>query len=267
VVTFYGFDVSRLARDPFWTGHYPEAFANADLLVGISGHICERIEALGGDPDRIERWHLGVDLSRFPHRPPDPGDDPGTVRCLHVGRLVEKKAPLRLVRALRHAQDRLSTERRLHLTVAGDGPLRGALKREIDRLGLNDRVRLLGSVPHERVPGLMAEADLYTQHCVTAGDGEQEGQGVTFVEASATGRPVVATRHNGLPDVVLDGTTGRLVEPGDAEAMGAAIAAFARSPERRAEMGRAGRKHVEARFDLETQTRTMRGLYEKVTGA
>jgi glycosyltransferase involved in cell wall biosynthesis len=258
VITFYGNDVSGLAREEFWRGRYPDAFSSADLLIGISNHICSRIESLGGPRSKIRCWHLGVDVSQFEYQRADESFDGETVQCIHVGRLVGKKSPIDLAEAFRNALDELDESLNLHLKIAGDGPLREKLERKIQSLGLKENVSMLGAVPHTQISELLKDANLYTQHCKTAPDGDQEGLGVSFIEASATGLPIVATRHNGLPDVILDRETGVLVEEGDAEAMGRAIASLAKRPDKWVKMGQAGRQHIEETFDLENQTAKMK---------
>jgi glycosyltransferase involved in cell wall biosynthesis len=264
VITLYGYDVSRLARKEFWTEKYPATFEQASLLIGISNHICSRIQDLGGAPEKIERWHLGIDLDQFEYRPADDTFDGQTVRCLHVGRLVEKKSPVDLVRALRYAIDGSSSEINFELKIAGDGPLRSELEEEVRDLGLEEQVSVLGAVPHSRVADLLAEANIYTQHCKTASDGDQEGQGVTFVEAAASGLPIVATRHNGLPDVIVDGETGYLVDEGDSEAMGKKIAELADEPDQWRRLGEAGRKHMEVNFNLKKQVCEMEEMLSRL---
>ena len=265
VVTFYGYDVSKLSRDEGWRRGYEKIWHGSDVIVGISSHICEKLISMGAPKDKVKRISLGVDLGNFECSSPTSNFDGHTVRCLHVGRLVEKKGPLHLVRAIRNARRRLENGRDLHLTIAGDGPLRTELEKFITEAGIQDHFSLLGAVSHEKVRELMKETHLYTQHCVTASDGDQEGQGVTFVEASATGRPVVSTRHDGIPDVVLDGETGILVEEGDVEGMGEAIANLARNTKQWIEFGRAGRSHIEKNFNLSTQIEKQIDVYEEVS--
>jgi colanic acid/amylovoran biosynthesis glycosyltransferase len=219
---------------------------------------------LGGDVKKIEKWHLGIDLSQFKYQPPDQSFDGTTVHCLHVGRLVEKKAPVHLVRAINYAKNDLSKKYNLQLKIAGDGPLREDTKREIRDLDLGNSVHLLGAVSHEDVYDLLRKANIYTQHCKTASDGDQEGQGVSFVEASASGLPIVSTRHNGLPDVVLHGETGILVEEGDSKGMGEQIAYLARRPSKWNELGAAGREHVKNNFNLKDQAEKMIHKYKKI---
>ena len=263
-ITFYGNDVSGLARKKFWREQYQSIFGSASLLIGISNHICSRIESLGGPINKIRCWHLGIDVSQFEYRPADESFDGEMVQCVHVGRLVEKKSPIDLVDSFKNALTKLDKRLDLHLKIAGDGPLREPLERRIQSLKIEDKVSVLGAVPHARISELLEEANIYTQHCKTAADGDQEGLGVSFIEASATGLPIVATRHNGLPDVILDGKTGILVEEGDSKAMGNAIASLAERPDGWVRMGKAGRQHIEETFDLHKQAATMREWFREL---
>jgi glycosyltransferase involved in cell wall biosynthesis len=270
-VGFYGYDVSRLARRPRWRARYRRVFDEARLLIGISNHVLERLSDLGAPDEKLVRLPLGTDVARFAYRDPSADYDGGTVRCLHVGRLTAKKGPLELVRAFAEARRRLAGRVQLELRIAGDGELALACRREVRALGLEGAVELLGAVPHARVPELLSQAHLYVQHCRTAPDGDMEGLGVTFVEASAAGLPIVSTRHDGIPEVVLDGTSGRLSPPGDVAAMAANLAALATEPSAWGRMGRAGRAHVEAHFALpevaERWERALRSATERSAGS
>lgn len=272
VVSVLGFDFSVLLSSELWTQKY-QALAKRDVhLHVISNHLATKAERLGFPPDEIHVIHYGIQPSKFFS---DSADGNGkadssetssreSIGCLHVGRLVEKKGPVHLVRAFQNACDQIGEQRSLRLTIAGDGPLRGDVEDEVRRLDLEDKVQCLGAVPHEQVPELMRDHDIYTQHSVTASDGDEEGMGVTFAEASASGLPVVATRHNGIPDVVKHEETGFLVEEGDEATMGDRIGQLASNPELRTQLGRAGRRHIEQHFRLDRQVKKMVQLYERV---
>jgi colanic acid/amylovoran biosynthesis glycosyltransferase len=263
LVSFLGFDVSVLARGTLWRGIYKRDLIDSGTAVtGLSNHICARLEDLGFPRDTVHLLHSGVHVDRFHYRNPAERWDGRTVRCLHVGRLVEKKNPVLLVQAFRHALDMAPSGLDLRLDVIGEGPLEDALKSEISRLGLGDKVTLLGPLPHHLVAKAMQEAHVYTQHSVTAPNGDQEGQGISLVEASSCGLPVVTTRHNGFPDVVLDGETGYLVEERDVRGMGERIAWLAAHPERWTEMGARGRQHVETHMNLSLQVQKALVLYQ-----
>lgn len=252
VVSFYGYDVSRLIKQAGarWRPRYRKLFADAHLLIGISRFICQQLIELGAPAEKVVLLHLGASMDRFAYRDPTADYHGGTVRCVHVGRLTPKKSPVLLVRAFARARELLGEHPQLQLDLVGDGELRIETELEIRRLGLSDQVRLLGALPHEKVAEVMRQAHIYTQHCVTAPDGDREGLGVSFVEASASGLPVVTTRHNGIPDVVLHNESGLLSEEGDVESMAVNLARIATQPERWREFGQRGREHVCSAFDL-----------------
>lgn len=254
-VTFYGYDVTKLiaTQGERWRRKYRFLFRYADVLIAISQHIADRLVELGADPRKIVKVHLGVDVSKFRYRDPAAGYDGKTVRCVHVGRLTPKKAPLKLIEAFARAKAMLQTQGgpALQLTIVGDGELWDACHERVDELDLKPHVTLTGALPHERVSKLLADSHLYTQHCVTTPDGDTEGLGLSFVEASASGLPVVSTVHNGIPEVVLHGRTGLLGPEGDIDTMARHIADLAADPARWTAMGRAGRTHVEQHFTID----------------
>jgi colanic acid/amylovoran biosynthesis glycosyltransferase len=160
------------------------------------------------------------------------------------------------MRAVREASQ-LSPALHFALTIAGDGELNDACHALAHELGMTDQVTFAGRVSREQVRQLLATHHLYTQYCETTPSGETEGLGVSLIEASATGLPIMTTRHNGLPEVVLDGESGLLSPEGDIQAMARNIASVAANPARWTQMGRAGRAHVEAAFDLRRQAQAL----------
>jgi glycosyltransferase involved in cell wall biosynthesis len=126
--------------------------------------------------------------------------------------------------------------------LVGDGPFRSRLERTIRELKLSDRVRLPGFVSTEELHGWYRAADLFVHPTL------YEGSSIVTLEAMARELPVVATRAGGLPDKVLPGTNGWLVEPGDVDALAGAVSEALRAGPRLAEMGRASRRLVEEQF-------------------
>lgn len=260
VVAFYGYDVSRRVRGPAapgWRRRYAELFERAAAVVAISGHVAAALRELGCPEKKLRLVPLGCDLARFPLRDPARRQDEGRVRVLFAGRLTAKKDPLTAIRAVARARELLGRTPALELELVGDGELRAACERELLRLGLGGAVRCSGALPHDEVARRMGSAHLYLQPSRTANDGDAEGLCVTLLEAAATGLPVVATRHAGMADALLEGRSALLADEGDVEGLARHLAELARSPGRWSELGRAGRLHVEERFDLE---RTSRGL-------
>jgi glycosyltransferase involved in cell wall biosynthesis len=167
-----------------------------------------------------------------------------------VGRLKAPKDFLTLVRALA-----LLRPGSVDAVIVGDGPDRAGLEAEIRRLGIGDRVRLLGE--RHDVPELLARADLFVLSSAS------EGMPVSVLEAMATGLPVVGSRVGGVPELVLEGETGLLVEPGDPNELAAAIDLLAADPGLRRRLGEAGRERNQGRFALETFRRAHVELYSR----
>jgi glycosyltransferase involved in cell wall biosynthesis len=127
-------------------------------------------------------------------------------------------------------------------------------------LGVGDRVEFLGPQPLDVVRSELRQARLFVQHSVVAANGDSEGSPVSIAEAAATALPVVATRHAGIPELVLDGLTGLLVSERDAEAMGEAMARLLADGTLAGEMGRAARQHAVAEFDMPMRVGRLREI-------
>jgi rhamnosyl/mannosyltransferase len=178
----------------------------------------------------------------------------GSRLLLSTGRLVYYKGFEYLIQAMTDIEGRL--------LIIGDGPLRPALQQKIDRLGLSDRVVLLGNVP-DVVPYYQA-CDLF----VLASVERSETFGMVQLEAMACGKPVVNTRiASGVPFVSLNEVTGLTVPPRDAEALARAINCLLDDPQRRTEYGTAALTRFEREFSVEVMaTRTLE-LYREILGS
>lgn len=156
----------------------------------------------------------------------------GPTGVLFVGRLHRQKGVDTLIRALPLLPPAAT------VLLVGDGPERAALRRLATGLGVADRVTITGFVPHGRVPGLLAGAD------VVVLPSRYEELGTALVEAMAAGRPVVASRVGGIPELVRDGTDGLLVPPDDPAELAKAITRVLANPVLAAELGASGRARV-----------------------
>jgi glycosyltransferase involved in cell wall biosynthesis len=139
------------------------------------------------------------------------------------------------------------------LVIAGSGPMGADLARLANELNLGDSVRLLGEV--RDVPGLLAKARFFVLSSLT------EGISLTLLEAMSCGLPVVATRVGGNPEVVVDGETGILVPPSDADAMAHAMLALHKDQDRGRAMGLAGRQRVARHFEIGRMVAAYEALY------
>lgn len=143
--------------------------------------------------------------------------------------------------------------------LVGDGPRRSQLQRLCRRLGLESSVRFTGRVPRDQVPGLLQQADVFALPVRTRLAGlNPEGLGLGFLEAAATGLPVIVGRSGGAPETVLDHQTGYIVEPDDPQALAERMDRLLADPVRAAAMGRAGRDYVVGRYGSGSVRATLR---------
>jgi glycosyltransferase involved in cell wall biosynthesis len=184
----------------------------------------------------------GVDLERFRPASADPArarSDELVVGC--AARLVPGKGVADLLRGLALGPG----SERVVVQVAGEGPERPALEALAAALGLDERARFLGYVPD--MPAFWRSCDVAsvpTRELV-------ESFSIAAVEAMACAIPVIATRRGALPDVVVDGVTGTLVDAGDVDGLGAAIGAYASEPALRQAHGAAARERCEELYGIE----------------
>jgi colanic acid/amylovoran biosynthesis glycosyltransferase len=244
VAHFHGYDFSAWPKR-HGAGAYARLFAEADAVIVNSSYSRGRLLALGCPSARLHRIPEPFPVAEFPFRERTlAAGEP--VRLLSVGRLVEKKGIEYALDAVAQLRTHWPT---LRYDVVGDGPLRSALGVRAAELGLASVVTLHGALPRNAVLALLDRAHLFVMPSVTARDGDVEGQGVALQEAQAVGLPVVATEHNGFPESIVPGRSGLLVPERDAPALARALTDLLSRPASWPEMGRAGRKHVEATYD------------------
>ncbi|GAQ54166.1 glycosyltransferase family 4 protein [Streptomyces acidiscabies] len=167
-----------------------------------------------------------------------------------VSRLVPRKGQDTLIRAMPRI---LKAEPDAVLLIVGGGPYEGDLRKLAAETGVGDSVRFTGSVPWEELPAHYGAGDVFAMPCRTRRGGlDVEGLGIVYLEASATGLPVVAGDSGGAPDAVLDGETGWVVRGESVEETAERIVVLLGDGELRKRMGERGRKWVEEkwRWDL-----------------
>ncbi|MEA2130762.1 MAG: colanic acid/amylovoran biosynthesis glycosyltransferase [Solirubrobacteraceae bacterium] len=223
----------------------PRLVADARFVVTISEFNREFLEQHNGARTPVHVVHCGVDPATWPLRlralPAR-----GPVRALCVASLEEKKGHRVLLHALAGGGGELG---RVELDLVGPGALRAQLEALARELGLGDRVRFHGALPEPAVAELLDRADLFVLASIVERSGFMEGIPVALMEALAAGVPVVATRLSGVPELVRDGATGLLAEPGDAVSLRAALQRAIGDPAAARGRAAAGRELVEREFD------------------
>ncbi len=221
---------------------------NKQMLVDLAGQ---------GTTDKIHVIHCGTDLSRItPVHDATPAGSRLEIIC--VASFKDMKGHDILVRALAMLRDR-GTDFRCRLV--GDGPLRGQTREMIARYGLDDRVVVCGPKPGQEVRTMVAASHVLVLASVRGRRGDMDGIPVVFMEAMAAGLPVVGSRLSGIPELVEDGVTGYLTEPGDRAGVADALERLGNDPELRKRMGMAGRRKVEREFDLHANADALAGLF------
>ena len=258
VVTFYGHDASRLLRDPTWVERYRASWSRFARVTVLSEAMREVIVGSGCPP-----WKCVV--VRVAKRLPDYRFSPPTHpvrRFVSVGRLVEKKGHMDVLRAMRALR---SSSADISLTIIGEGPLRGELERSIEEWDLQDRVTLSGPRSHAQVVDAMYEADAFVLASRTSPDGDQEGTPVVLLEAQAMGLPCVSTRHSGIPEQIPSSSHWLLAEEGDWAGIAERMQALAAcTVDQLQSIARAGRLQVEQEYNLVTEVGKLRALYADV---
>lgn len=232
-----------------------QALRSADLVVAISRFSAGLAVEAGANPARVEIVCPGCDAERFRPQPRDPDlkasltGDPDALVLLTVGNLVERKGHDLVIRALPALVRRFPT---LTYVIAGDGPHRPALEALARELGVASNVRFVGRIDDERLLALYAVSDLFVmpsrdrrEEC------DVEGFGLVFLEAGACERPVIGGRGGGIPDAVVDGETGRLVDPENVDEFVSAAAELLANETHRRRFGAAARRRILETFTWE----------------
>ncbi|MEI9988226.1 MAG: glycosyltransferase family 4 protein [Aliidongia sp.] len=237
--------VSAHAKDIWTTPDWDIAgkLADSAWAVTCSAAGKARLDALAPAGKPVLLAYHGLDAARFPTAPIV--DRPaGPVTLLSVGRAVEKKGHADLLQALA----RLPSELDWRLVHIGGGVLAEALQAQAAALGLAGRIDWRGAQPLEAVLAAYRAADLFVLASRIAADGDRDGLPNVLMEAQSQGLACLSTRVSAVPELIEDGVTGLLVEPGNVAALSAALARLIGDPALRRRLGVAGAARVARDF-------------------
>jgi colanic acid/amylovoran biosynthesis glycosyltransferase len=222
--------------------HLPNKVHDATFIVTISEYNRTLMRRLSDGATPVHVIHCGV---RVPEQLPP--FDPERRKIVCVARLEEKKGHGDLVEACRLLRERGST---VHATIVGGGPEMERLRSQIAAAGLGDLVELAGPQTSERVQQYLASAGVFVLPSVVTRSGNAEGIPVALMEAMAAGVPVVSTAITGIPELVVDGVTGLLVEQRDPQALADAIERLMDDPALRKRLRDAAFQKVRDEFEI-----------------
>jgi glycosyltransferase involved in cell wall biosynthesis len=256
----------RPRLQPWWkrtVAHLLNAPVSA--VISVSDYNLRVLAALGTIPaSRLHRIYNGADLVRANKEAIAAGANfrsrhgipPGRVLVTQVSWIIPEKGVRDVLEAARLA---LPREPSLHFAFVGDGKYREEYARLAAEYGISDHVTWTGLVKDPMSEGVFAATDLSCQ-----ASRWEEAFGLVLAEAMAFGKPIVATRVGGIPEVVQDGVTGFLVGRGDTAALAEKFVALARDPDLRERLGRAGRLRAETEFDLRKNVGATMDLYRSL---
>ena len=215
----------------------------------ISRHVGEQLAE-----DKVRVVHCGVDVDSF--RPADHGRSDLQIIC--IGTLHEVKGQRHLLEACARLENAGVA---WHCHLVGDGPDRQMLTALARRLGVARKVTFHGRCTQPQVRNLLERMNVGCAPSVPAASGRREGIPVALMEAAASALPLVASRLSGIPELVLHGETGFLVEPGDSQALARALEKLAEDGRLREKLGQGARQHVANVFRLSDSVQQLRRLF------
>ncbi len=232
----YGEELTLVRRHPWLKQLVRRVLAEAAGISTISHYTLDLLEHFGVSRDRCLLVHPGVEWQRFQERPPLHLKLPAGRRLLTLGRLMERKGQDTMIEVLPSLLEEFPD---LHYLIGGVGPYEGRLRALAKASPARDRIHFLGRVDDDQLVPLLQSCDIFAHPNRVTAQGDVEGFGIVFLEASACGIPVVGGRSGGTVDAVSDQHSGFLVE--GAEELRQRLSWLLAHPEQARAMGEAGR--------------------------
>jgi colanic acid/amylovoran biosynthesis glycosyltransferase len=227
------------------------------LVLVRSKSLAIRLQDLGCSAGKIRLNRTGIPLQNFPWvERPAPAN--GQWQLIQACRLVEKKGLLTTLDAFKRFIGHYPNSR---LVIAGEGPLRDVLTRKISELSLGNLVRLTGFLSQDDLRQLYSESHIFVHPSERAVDSNQEGIPNSMLEAMASGLPVVATLHGGIPEAVQEGVDGILVPERDQTALYEALLKLTSQPDLWRQMGEQASRSVAQNFEQQQQIGRLESAY------
>ncbi len=249
---FHGYEISKFEMIRAYLDRYKELFAISYRVVAVSKLMQNNLLNLGCPAEKILYCPCGPNDKLLDVKPTFDNDN-----ILYIGRFVDKKAPYDLILAFVKVLEKIPSAT---LTMIGVGELLDCCKQLVSYYGISDSVHFEGVVDHDSVSSYFEKASLYCQPSARASSGDQEGTPVSVMEASLSSLPVLATHHAGIPDVIINGETGCLVNEHDVLGMSEAIIKLLCDKEAAKSMGTNGRNYVKDNFMLSVSLGRLRQI-------
>ena len=257
VLTFYGVELRWVKNKlPFLRRFISWAIKRADLVTSISSHTQQEIRNYSHKPATIIPFGAGFDVG-----PVGESAEAQPPEILFVGRLVERKGVKYLVDAFLQ----LSREMNVKLYIVGEGPEKQALDEQIQRLRIQDKAILTGSIPESELRLRYRKCSVFVLPAIVDSKGDTEGLGVVLIEALLYGKPVIASCIGGIVDIVKDGKTGILVPEKDSRQLAQALKNLLTDPLLRRRLAEDGRQFVQQHFSWDRIIAQLKSAYAGIT--
>jgi colanic acid/amylovoran biosynthesis glycosyltransferase len=259
VVSFHGMDIMPRKEDPSYLTDMKSMLDAATLVLARSESLADRLAAMGCPREKIRINRTGIPLEAFPAIRREPPSD-GAWRLVQAARLIEKKGIDDALQAFAGFRRKFPAAE-FHL--AGDGPLRGSLEKLAQSLGLADAVTFHGFCNQAQLSELFNRSHIFVHPSRTTSAQDQEGVPNAMLEAMATGLPVVATLHGGIPEAVTDGEDGLLGPERDAAALETALLRLANEDGLYRRLSENAAASVRRNFDSASRIAALEGFYDE----
>jgi colanic acid/amylovoran biosynthesis glycosyltransferase len=259
VVSFHGMDIQSRPQQPGYDGQMQEMLHELPLVLARSRNLMTRLDQLGCPREKLRLNRTGIPLDQFAFtQRPLPAD--GSWRFVQACRLIEKKGLRTAVRAFARFHE---AHPKACFTIAGDGPMKAEIAALADELGAGDAVQMRGFLSQKELADLYARSHIFLHPSQLASDQNQEGVPNSMLEAMATGLPVLATTHGGIPEAVAHERNGLLVEEKDDEALYAAMRQITQHADLLYIFGEAAARVVREEFEQEKALEKLEAIYDE----
>jgi len=260
LVSFHGMDIMLRDEEPGYNDRLRELLETLPLVLARSESLAARLVELGCEASKIRINRTGVPMDGFPyltHSLPAGG----AWRMIQASRFIEKKGLDITLKAFAEFRNNYPNA---ELILAGEGPLENHIKELARRLGLAHSVRYPGFLGQQELAAAYRSAHLFLHPSQTTKAGDQEGVPNAMLEAMASGLPVVATRHGGIPEAVHSGRDGLLVPERDSAALAAALLEIADNPGAYQNFSRNAAESVRENFEQGRSIARLEGFYREL---
>lgn len=263
IVSFHGADVMPRKDKPGYEAQLRALLKTLPLVLARSRSLADRLEAFGCAPEKIRLNRTGIPLEDFPVIDRSVEKPGGDWRIVQACRLIEKKGLKTSLRAFAEIHRAFPAAT---FEIAGEGPMLAELQALASELGIANAIRFHGFLGQTQLRDLYVASDLFLHPSEVTPGGDQEGIPNAMLEAMATGLPVVATNHGGIPEAVTHGADGLLVAERDPAALAAALGTFFRNPARMRQFGISAASSVRREFDQTSQIARLEAAYDELLG-